>query len=96
MNKQDIPFLPATELASQIRERKISPVEAVEAYLERIEQVDPKLNAYITILRDEALKAARQTESESCTDSIAAFLKNGGVRYNPPHGRPRFCGRASR
>ena len=51
MNKQDIPFLSATELASQIRERKISPVEAVEAYLERIEQVDPKLNAYITILR---------------------------------------------
>ncbi len=64
MNNRDIPFLSATELASQIRERKISPVEAVEAYLERIEQVDPKLNAYITILRDEALEAARQAESE--------------------------------
>ncbi len=64
MSKQDIPFLSATELASQIRERKISPVEAVEAYLERIEQVDPKLNAYITVLRDEALEAARKAESE--------------------------------
>ena len=68
MNKTDIPFLSATELASHIREKDISPVEAVKAYLERIEQVDPKLNSYITVLADEALEAARQAESEIVID----------------------------
>ncbi|CAI8048760.1 Glutamyl-tRNA(Gln) amidotransferase subunit A [Geodia barretti] len=64
MNKQEIPFLSATELAGLIRSREVSPVEATEAYLERIAQVDGKLNSYITVCSDEALAAARQAEQE--------------------------------
>ena len=54
MNNADIPFLSATELGEQIESKAISPVEAVEAYLARIEQVDPKLNAFITVLSEQA------------------------------------------
>ena len=62
MQKGDIPFLSATELAGLIEKREVSPVEAVEAYLDRIDQVDGKLNSYITVCRDEALQAARESE----------------------------------
>ena len=80
MNSRDIPFLSATELASHIREKDISPVEAVQAYLDRMKQVDPKLNSYITVLADEALEAARRAESE-----IASGI-NKGVLHGVPVG----------
>ena len=78
MNKQEIPFLSATELANLIREGEVSPLEATEAYLDRIASVDGKLNSYITVTGDEALAAAREAESE-----IAA-----GNYRGPMHGIP--------
>src|SRR6266536_5616578 len=62
MERADIPFLPATELARQIEQKQVSPVEVVEAYLERIERLDPRLNAYLTVCQDEARRAAREAE----------------------------------
>ena len=64
MDKQDIPFLTATELSSLIQSRQVSPVEAAEAYFERIAEVDGKLNSYITVTRDHALEEARRAEQE--------------------------------
>ena len=64
MSNQELVFLSAASLASEIRNKQISPVEAVEAYLDRINHVDPKLNAYITVLADKALEAAHQSESD--------------------------------
>ena len=78
MNSASIPFLTAAALGRLIRRQEISPVEAVEAYLERIYSVDRKLNSYITVSRDHALAAARQAESE-----IAA-----GEYRGPLHGVP--------
>ncbi len=78
MSNGGLVFLSVTELASKIRNKDVSPVEAVEAYLERIAQIDPKLNAYITVLADEALAEARQSESD-----IASGKNNG-----PLHGVP--------
>src|SRR5215216_5997468 len=52
-------FLPALEQARLVREREVTPVELVEEYLERIERLDPELNAYITVSADEALAQAR-------------------------------------
>jgi aspartyl-tRNA(Asn)/glutamyl-tRNA(Gln) amidotransferase subunit A len=49
-------------LSALIKSREVSPVEATEAYLERIDQVDSKLNSYITVCHDEALAQARQAE----------------------------------
>ena len=78
MNKQEIPFLSATELAGLIQAREVSPVEATEAYLDRIAEVDGKLNSYITVTREEALAEARHAEAE-----IAA-----GNYRGPMHGIP--------
>ena len=62
MDKEHIPYLSATELSRLIKRREVSPVEATEAYLERIERLDPKLNAYLTVCSEEALAAARKAE----------------------------------
>lgn len=74
MDKKDIPFLSATELGGRIQSREISPVEAVEAYLARIEEVEPKLNSYITLLADEALEDAREAEAEIAGGSYKGVL----------------------
>ena len=62
MDKDDIPFLSATELAGLIETKEVSPVEATEAYLDRIDALDFKFNSYLTVCRKEALKAARDAE----------------------------------
>ena len=64
MDKADIPFLTATDLSRVIKDKEVSPVEAVEAYLERIELLNPKLHAYLTVTSDQALQAARASEQE--------------------------------
>lgn len=52
----------ATELATQIRQGKTSPVTVVEACFERIHEYDDELNAFVTLLEDEARQAARDAE----------------------------------
>jgi len=78
MENDQIPFLSAFHLARLIKAREVSPVEATQAYLDRIEAVDHKLNSYITVCRDWALAQARQAEQE-----IAA-----GRYLGPMHGIP--------
>ena len=50
------------ELAAAIRQRELSAVEVTEAVLERIERLNPSLNAFALVLADEALVAARAAE----------------------------------
>ena len=78
MDKQDIPFLSVTELCQLLRGGELSPVEAAEAYLDRIGEVDGKLNSYVTVCAEEALQAAREAEL-----AIA-----GGNYLGPLHGVP--------
>jgi aspartyl-tRNA(Asn)/glutamyl-tRNA(Gln) amidotransferase subunit A len=63
----DLAFTPATELAGLIRAKKLSPVELVRATLERIERLNPTLNAFCTITADAALAAAREAEQAVMT-----------------------------
>jgi aspartyl-tRNA(Asn)/glutamyl-tRNA(Gln) amidotransferase subunit A len=51
-------------VASLIRTRKISPVELLEAALRRIEAFNPELNAFITVVGEQARDAARKAERE--------------------------------
>lgn len=53
--------LSAVKIAAMIRGRKLSPVEVVEAHLRRIEEINPKLNALVTLAPD-ALDRAREAE----------------------------------
>lgn len=57
----EIIYSDATKLAELIRTKEVSPVEVVQAHLDRIEAVDPKTNAIVTIA-DGALEAARTAE----------------------------------
>ena len=54
----DTCFAEAGELARLIRQRELSSVELVELYLDRIERLDPTLNAYVTVDADGARAAA--------------------------------------
>ena len=74
----DVAFLGARRLGALVRERKVSPVEIVRLYLDRIERLDSRLRAYITVLPDAALEAARRAE--------AAVLR--GDALGPLHGVP--------
>ncbi len=51
-------------LAAALRERRLSPVEVVNALLERIDSKDAKLNAFITVLPERALEEATRAEEE--------------------------------
>ncbi|MDQ3858632.1 MAG: amidase [Actinomycetota bacterium] len=55
--------MPAGELARLIRARELSPVELVEASLDRIEEVNPKLNCFCFVYPEEALANARAAEA---------------------------------
>jgi aspartyl-tRNA(Asn)/glutamyl-tRNA(Gln) amidotransferase subunit A len=57
----DIIYSDAAKLAELIRTKQVSPVEIVQAHLDRIEAVDPKINAIVTVA-DGALEAARAAE----------------------------------
>ena len=78
MNTTDLACTPATELIPRIRSRALSPVELTRAVLERIERVNPKINAFCTVTADAALAAARAAED--------AVMKGG--RLGPLHGIP--------
>src|ERR1700677_3102882 len=52
------------ELAPRLRRRQISPVELTRGCLERIEKLNPALNAFITVTPDSALAEARAAEVE--------------------------------
>jgi aspartyl-tRNA(Asn)/glutamyl-tRNA(Gln) amidotransferase subunit A len=62
MTSVDLCFTPATELARLIRERQLSPLELTRAVLERIERLNPRINAFCTLTADAALAAAREAE----------------------------------
>ncbi len=51
------------ELARTLKARKISSEELTRGYLERITRFNPQLNAYITVLQEEALEAARAADT---------------------------------
>lgn len=61
---EDVLYLSVTELAPRLRAREISPVELAESYLARIDNLDSRLQAFVTITRESALAEARQAEKE--------------------------------
>ena len=67
-----------TTLAALYRQHKLSPVEVVETCLGRIRQLDPALNAFITVTAETARQAAKRAERELF----------GGVDRGPLHGIP--------
>ena len=78
MSTDDIHYLSIAETANRIWTDALSPVDVVQAYLDRIDQYDASYNAYQTVFREEALNAARQAEQD---------IRSGHYR-GPLHGIP--------
>jgi len=66
------------DAARAVRDRSLSPVDLTRACLERIDRIDPELNAFITVTAETALAEARSAEAD---------ISNGGWR-GPLHGIP--------
>ena len=64
MTTEELVFTSIAELAPLIQKKEISPVEVTQAYLDRIERLNDQYLAYLTVLKDEALTAARTAEQE--------------------------------
>jgi aspartyl-tRNA(Asn)/glutamyl-tRNA(Gln) amidotransferase subunit A len=78
MENEKLYSLSAVELSDLISGKEISPVDIVNALLERIDDVNDHIKAFIHICREEALADARQAEAE---------LRNGDSK-GPLHGIP--------
>ncbi|MGB9286173.1 MAG: amidase family protein, partial [Candidatus Sulfotelmatobacter sp.] len=52
------------ELAPRLRRKEVSPLDLTRACLERIEKLNPTLNAFITVTAESALAQARTAETE--------------------------------
>ena len=72
-------FRSAAATAAAIKAREVSPVEVVQAYLDRIQRLDSRLCSYITVCGDQALAAARRAERA---------LSRGGQQRKPLLGVP--------
>jgi aspartyl-tRNA(Asn)/glutamyl-tRNA(Gln) amidotransferase subunit A len=77
-SSSDLAELTLAEASARIRARSVTPTQLSEACLERITTYNPKLNAFITVMRDEALREARDLEAEQ---------RSGKLR-GPLHGIP--------
>ena len=64
MEEGDLEKLTVAEVSRQIRSRKVSPVDLTNLLLGRIEKLNPVLNAYLTLTKDQALSDARTAEKE--------------------------------
>ncbi len=74
----DLAFMPAVEVAQNVREKKISSLEATENFFQRIDRLDSQLNSYITLCQDQALADARAAD-----DAVQR-----GSNLGPLHGVP--------
>src|SRR5712692_9665452 len=75
---EELSTLSLAEASARIRARSVSPVQLTEACLARIETYNPKLNAFITVLREQAMAQARGLETE----------QRAGKLRGPLHGIP--------
>jgi amidase len=78
MSSLEICFLPATELARRIRTKDISVREVMEAHLAQIERLNPKINAIVTLLPEQAVRQAIAADERLAR----------GEEVGPLHGLP--------
>jgi amidase len=71
-------YLSATTLARLIRDRQLSSEEVVQAHLQRIERINPRLNAVVQLAGEEALKDARAADA-----ALANGLQRGALHGVP-------------
>src|SRR5260370_26286082 len=83
-NETDLSFASIEEIGKLFHRRKLSPLELTKLMLARVEQLNPKLNAYITITAELALAQAKKAESELFAPRSRKSYRDRG----PLHGVP--------
>src|SRR5205814_858911 len=84
MTKSDLPRLTITELRELLRRREVSPREVIEALHARIEAIDPKLGAYLSLDLDAALAEADSADIDLPLGGIPIAIKDAiSVRDQP-------------
>ena len=84
MNDTDLAFASVEQVGKLFRKRKLSPTELTKLILARIDQLNPKLNAYITVTAELALAQAKKAEAEL----FAPRGRKGQRDRGPLHGIP--------
>src|ERR1700722_20257376 len=84
MTDTDLAFASIEEVALLYRKRKVSPLEVTKLMLARIDQLNPKVNGFITITAELALAQAKKAESEI----FAPRGRKGHRDRGPLHGIP--------
>ena len=70
----DIVYLSLTEMAECIRTKKISPVQLVDAHLSRIDELNPKLHAFVTVDTARARAQAKSAEAALGSSAKSDFI----------------------
>lgn len=87
--------LSLVEMAAKIRAREISPVDAVDAHLRRIEEVNPAINAFITLVADQARAEALEAEAKLMRGEATGPLFGVPLSIKDSldvAGQPTWCG----
>ncbi|MFA5487710.1 MAG: amidase [Candidimonas sp.] len=63
MRSDDLSFMTIDELQAAYRRHSLSPVEVMRAFLDRVDALNPTLNAYIEVFHDSAMACARASEA---------------------------------
>lgn len=66
----ELHYLSATELSRLIRDREVSAAEVMRAHLERIEEVNPRVNAIVTLVAEQAMDAAEAADKAEPTGPL--------------------------
>ncbi len=77
----DLTHLDATALADLVRRKQAKPIELVDAAIERIERLNPTLNAVVTPMYDEARKVASGTLPDGPFTGVPFLLKDLTASY---------------
>jgi amidase len=77
----DIAFLDATAQAELVRGKQVKPIELVEGAIERIERLNPQLNAVITPMYDEARRVASSKLPAGPFTGVPFLMKDLGAMY---------------
>jgi Asp-tRNA(Asn)/Glu-tRNA(Gln) amidotransferase A subunit family amidase len=70
----ELTSLSAVAMAEQVRKKKISPVELVDAHLARIAQLHPRLNAFVALDEERARRDARTLEAAAVRGEVRGAL----------------------
>src|SRR5262249_54871707 len=85
MPDSDICFMTAVEMSRKLRAKEISAVELLSAHLRQIERVNPKVNAIVTLVADQAMEQARKTDAALARDQWLGPLHGLPIAHKDLH-----------